>query len=174
MAQYTWIHIYISIQLYVQLATELMEDYFWCKYIFLQRLKKAKDHIKDKVICYNTKKFKKIFHVAAWSDTFFFCEVTHKKTFFRPVISRPESAEKSSLDVPDNTIWSAWKKGRIYSLKEHLFTRYEYNLAHFLEPIHGFKVHQGNVDITGIRKKGRAGNGWGLNHVVEFRWGRSV
>lgn len=71
--------------------------------------------------------FKKIFHVAAWSDTFFFffCEVTHtKKMFFRPVISRPESAEKSSLDVPDNTIWSARKERRIYSLKEHLVTRY--------------------------------------------------
>lgn len=47
---------------------------------------------------------------------------------------------------PDNTIWSARKERRICSLKEHLFTRYLYNLAHFWNPLMGAKYIR---DITG-------------------------
>ena len=92
---------------------------------------------------------------------FFFLWSHIEKEIFRPVISRPESAEKSSLDVPDNTIWSARKERRIHSLNEHLFTRYLYNLAHFWNPFREFIVHWRGADITGNVSDGRAGGGWG-------------
>ena len=101
-----------------------------------------------------TQKVQNVFHVAAWSKLVLLLSHIEKKKCLRPVVPRPESAEKSSLDVPDNTIWSAWKERRWYPSKEHLFTKYFYNL----EPDLGFKVHQISAEVTGNVCDGGTGN----------------
>lgn len=105
------------------------------------------DHIKkDNAILLLHKKVLKRFsmYVSCLEQYSYFPLWSHiEKDIFRPVISWPESAEKSSLDVPDNTIWSARKERRTHSLKEHLFTSYLYNLAHFWNPYMGSKSIRG-------------------------------